>query len=464
MIPIVLCGGSGTRLWPVSRAACPKQFVDLVGESLLTKTLTRLRPLGEPWVVATAESRTLTLRVLHELELDQERALFEPIGRNTAPAVALACRWLELAGLSDEIAGVFPADHLIGDEASFHAAVGLATQCAEQGEVVTLGIRPTSAATGYGYIEADSEVFATAGKLTAHRSLGFREKPSAETATEFLNAGTFHWNAGMFVFRISTMIEHFSRLMPCLWAALSNLASDGSNLTEIYSGLDAQSLDYGIMERLQQQVVIPCSIGWSDLGSWDEMARLSATRATETESPSAVFEQEASGNYLFPHRDRVYGLVGVEDLLVVDTADALLIARKGTSQEVKGLVQQIQAAGHTAATEHVYEYRPWGGFEILRDTEKFKSKILWIDAGQQLSYQSHRHRSEHWVVVCGHPEVVLDDEVLRPKPGEAVYIPLGAKHRIRNPTDEPVQIVEVQLGSYFGEDDIIRYEDDYDRA
>ncbi len=464
MIPIVLCGGSGTRLWPVSRAACPKQFVDLVGESLLAKTLRRLRPLGEPWVVATAESRTLTMRVLKELEIAGEQALFEPVGRNTAPAVALACRWLELAGREDEIAGIFHADHLIADEASFQAACELAVQCAEQGEVVTLGIRPTSPATGYGYIEAESAPFAERGALTAHRSLGFREKPDAETAAKFLAAGNFYWNAGMFLFRVSTMAQHFARLMPELWSSLRGLAADGSNLAEIYATLEAESLDYGVMEHLSQQVVIPCSIGWNDLGSWDEMASLEAPDDADTAASTSIFEQEASGNYLFPHRDRVYGLVGVEDLLVVDTADALLIARKGASQGVKELVEQMRAAGRPEATEHVYEHRPWGGFEILRDTEKFKSKILWVDAGQQLSYQSHRHRSEHWVVVSGHPEVVLNDKVLRPQPGEAVYIPLGAKHRIRNPTTEPVQIVEVQLGTYFGEDDIIRYEDDYDRA
>jgi mannose-1-phosphate guanylyltransferase/mannose-1-phosphate guanylyltransferase/mannose-6-phosphate isomerase len=463
MIPIVLCGGSGTRLWPVSRAACPKQFVELIDESLLAKTLRRLRSLGEPRVVATAADRSLTHRVLGELAIPGAHAWFEPRGRNTAPAVALACRWLQRTGDGEAVVGIFPADHLVADEAAFLAACALAERCAEDGDVVTLGIRPTSAATGYGYIEAHAEPLARAGALTAHRALAFHEKPASATAERFLAAGNFYWNAGMFVFRVATMAEHFARWMPELWAALGELADDGSNLAEIYDRIAPQSLDYGVMEHLDRQVVIPCAIGWSDLGSWDELAQLAAAGAAPT-PPPALFEQAAAGNFVYPYRDKIYGLVGVEELLVVDTADALLIARKGTSQQVKELVAQLKAAGRSEATEHVYEHRPWGGFEILRDTERFKSKILWVDPGQQLSYQSHRRRAEHWVVVQGHPEVVLDGEVLRPQPGEAVYIPLGARHRIRNPGTEIVEIVEVQLGDYFGEDDIVRYEDDYDRV
>lgn len=457
MIPIVLSGGSGTRLWPVSRAACPKQFVELFDESLLAKTLRRLQPLGSPWVIAVAEQRFLTQRVMAEAGLPREQALFEPRGRNTAPAVALACRVLLDRGLGEEVAGIFPADHLIQDEAGFHAVCRLAEECARRGQVATLGIRPAFPATGFGYIEASEEVFAKAGVHRAFTARGFREKPDLATAEALVAAGNFHWNAGMFVFRVSTMAGHLERLMPELWREMQGLAPNLANLGAVYDRIASESLDYGVMEHLAEQVVIPCDLGWSDVGSWDEVARLSASGAN-------VFSDGAGDNFVFAHGDRVYGLVGVSDLIVVDTADALLIARRGATQGVKGVVDLLKEAGRREATEHVYEHRPWGSFEVLRDTPRFKSKILRVAPGQRLSYQSHAHRSEHWVVVAGEPEVVLDGELLRPRPGEAVYIPRGARHRIQNPGSEMVEIVEVQLGTYFGEDDIVRYEDDYERS
>jgi len=463
MIPIVLCGGSGTRLWPVSRRAFPKQLTRLLDEPLLSRTLRRLQALGEPRVIATRDTEVLTRRVLADRGLDPGRSLFEPVGRNTAPAVALAVHRLLQEDRGEAVMGIFPADHLIEDEEAFQAAVALAVACAELGQVVTLGLRPTSPATGYGYVEVtDEEVARGAGAeespLIAYASRGFREKPDAETARRFVAEGRFFWNSGMFVFRVGVMARHFEALMPELWNGIRRIDADLTNLEEIYRELPSESFDYGVMEHLDQLVCIPCSLGWSDLGSWDEVARVRRS------SDRAVEAAGASNNFVFGFRDRVYGLVDVEDLVVVDTADALLIARRGTTQKVKELVEALRAKGLREADEHVFEHRPWGSFEILRDTERFKSKILRVAPGQRLSYQSHHHRSEHWVVVAGRPEVTLDGEMLRPQPGEAVYIPQGAKHRIANPGGEWVEIVEVQLGSYFGEDDIVRYEDDYDRA
>jgi mannose-1-phosphate guanylyltransferase/mannose-1-phosphate guanylyltransferase/mannose-6-phosphate isomerase len=481
MLPVVLSGGHGTRLWPLSRAAVPKQFCDLFEESLLARTLRRLLPLGRPGLVGSAETEALTRRVFRELGIEARPALFEPRPRNTAPAVALLCRRLLQEGEGERIVGVFPADQLVTDEAAFLRAVGLATRCARDGRVVTLGIQPSRAETGFGYIEVSDEVVAAevppptggspddAPPLEARRVLAFREKPDAETAREYLETGRFLWNAGMFVFRASVMAGWFERLMPDLWAALEGLAPDLSNLEPIYEEIEAESLDYGIMERLDEQVSIACSIGWSDVGSWDEVARLTAERGSEpgvgasAKAAPPVFPVDAERNFVLPHPGRVYGLVGVDDLLVVDTADALLVARRGESQKVKGLVGELRRAGRPEATEHLFEVRPWGRFEILRDTEAFKSKVIEVDPGHRLSYQSHRHRSEHWVIVEGRPEVVLDDRVLTLAPGDHVFIPQGARHRIRNPTDERVVFVEVQLGTYFGEDDIERYEDDYHR-
>lgn len=468
MIPIVLSGGSGTRLWPVSRTASPKQFCDLFEESLLAKTLRRVRPLGEPLVIGSVATAELTCRVLRDLDLPAERAIFEPVGRNTAPAVALACHLLLARGEGEETVGVFPADHLIADEAGFVRAVRLAARAAGSSRVATLGIRPSAPSRGYGYIELGDEVLAReedapAGgtPLTARAALGFREKPDRATAERYVASGRFVWNAGMFVFRARAMAENFARWMPALWEAISEVDPDLSNLAQVYDRIEPESLDYGIMERLGDQVSVPVAIGWSDVGSWDEIARLGAPAGGPGERVIAV---GARGNHVVPHRDRLYALLGVDDLVVVDTADALLVARRGTTERVKEVVAAVRDAGGREADEHVFEDRPWGRFEILRDEDDFKSKVIRVDPGQRLSYQSHRHRSEHWVIVRGRPEVVLDDEVVALAPGDHIFIPQGAKHRIRNPGTEPVLFVEVQLGSYFGEDDIERYDDDYDRA
>jgi len=467
MIPVVLSGGSGTRLWPVSRAAVPKQFCDLFGESLLARTLRRLRPLGTPGIVGGRDTEVLARRVLRDLDLPTERAWFEPVGRNTAPAVALVCHLLLEQRRGDEVVGIFPADHLVEDEATFLRAVRLAIRCAGRGQVVTIGVRPDRPETGYGYIEVGDEVFAReeAGgaeePLVAYAARGFREKPDHETARTYVDAGSFFWNAGMFVFRVDVMAGCFGRWMPATWELVRTIAPDLSNLAAVYDRIEPESLDYGIMEHLEEHVSIPCSIGWSDVGSWDEVARIGHVPAAEG---SAVCSVGGGGSFVLPYRDRLVALVDVDDLLVVDTADALLVARKGSSQRVKEVVQRLAAEGRPQATEHVYDLRPWGRFEVLRDTEAFKSKVIEVDPGQRLSYQSHEHRAEHWIIVRGRPEVILDDEPIQLAPGDHIYIPQGAKHRIRNPTGEPVTFVEVQLGTYFGEDDIVRYQDDYDRT
>jgi mannose-1-phosphate guanylyltransferase/mannose-6-phosphate isomerase len=478
VIPFVLSGGSGTRLWPVSRESLPKHLCELFDESLLAKTARRLRPLaedGEVGVVGAASSEALTRRVLRDAGVSGRWALFEPVGRNTAPAVTLVCHRLLQEGLGGEVVGIFPADHLVADEETFRRAVALAERVARGGgtpsdqgggPVVTLGIRPSGPATGYGYVETAGQPVASDGDLAALPVRAFHEKPDAATAREYVEAGTYYWNAGMFVFRADVMAGAFERLMPDLWRAIRTVEPDLSNLAEVYETIEPESLDYGVMEHLSggsadlvEQVTIPCDPGWSDVGSWDEVARLSR----RPEAP-AVAEVGGHGNFVFPHDGRVYGLVGVDDLLVVDTEDALLIARRGRSQEVKEVVSRLRDAGCAQATEHAFDVRPWGRYDVLRAEDDYKSKTIRVDPGQRLSYQSHRHRAEHWVIVRGRPRVVIDDRTLDLGPGDHVFIPRGAKHRIANPGEEPVLFVEVQVGAYFGEDDIVRYEDDYDRT
>jgi mannose-1-phosphate guanylyltransferase/mannose-6-phosphate isomerase len=456
-IPAILSGGSGTRLWPLSRTAFPKQFCEIFEESLFQKTLKRLQPLGSPWVVTNAKMRVLTERALREAGVPVTQALFEPKAANTAPAIALLCRMLESRGESDAIVGIFPSDHLIEHESNFRSAIALGIECARKGQVVTLGIQPTYPATGYGYIEVGSAPFAEGSGLQALPTRGFREKPAEQTAREFIASGNFYWNGGMFLFQASTMIRHLQTLMPELWTVMSELRPDLSNLAEIYDRCPSQSIDYGVMEKLKEQVCIPCDLGWNDVGSWTEIAKL-------RESTDKI-EVEARGNFALSDTGRLVSFVGTENLVVVDTADAVLVANKDSSQHVKLVVDSLNARKDKRAHEHPFEYRPWGRFEVLRDTAHFKSKVIHVNPGQQLSYQSHAKRAEHWVIIRGHPEVVLNDVLHSLKPGESIYIPRGAKHRIRNPhASETVEFVEVQVGTYFGEDDIVRYQDDYKRV
>lgn len=465
MIPVILSGGSGTRLWPVSRANYPKQFCDFYDHSFLQTSIARLKDLGQPWIVTVEEMRALTVRAAKAEGLPESNLVFEPMAKNTAAAVALICHRLIQQGLQNEIVGVFPADHLIHDTKAFVGAVQLAADCAESGEVVTLGIQPRYPATGYGYIETTSDVYKKNASLKAFRVKGFREKPDLKTAERFLTTNQHFWNAGMFLFKVTTMVENFARLMPDLWRHISAIKPDFSNAKYQYALCESQSIDYGIMEKISNQVCIPADMGWSDVGSWDELARLAEEYPQlKTGALANVFSQDSTGNYVFSIRPKVVGLVGVRDLLVVDTPDALLITQKGHSQKVKDLVDQVKKAGLPEATEHPFETRPWGGFEVLADRPQFKVKTITVDPGEQLSYQSHTKREENWLIIGGTAEVTLNDTVHRLKVGESIRIPLGAKHRIRNPGSSPLQFIEVQTGTYFGEDDIVRYKDDYQRT
>lgn len=461
MIPVVLSGGAGTRLWPLSRVNLPKQYVEFMGESLMEKTLRRVSPLGSPWTITAAGLDALTARAYRTLKLPLHQIVCEPMSKNTAPALALLCRIFESKGWTDEIVGIFPADHLVTDEKAWREAIECARLAAEQGEVVTLGIRPTRPATGFGYIETTESVLQSANGIHTYRVRGFHEKPDHSTAVRYVEAKTFFWNAGIFVFRVSTMIGHFRQMMPELWSTMSELAADLGNLQEIYAKSPSVSIDYGIMERLAQQACVPCDIGWSDLGSWDDVA----TQDIPLENAAVVLERAgASGNFAYATEKKVFGLVGVENLIVVDTADAILIVRKGQTQDVRSVVDELKKIGDSTASDHRFELRPWGRFTVLRDETHFKSKIIIVDSAAQISYQSHSQRAEHWIFVKGNGEVVLNDKTIAVRAGDSVFIPLGAKHRVRNTGNEALEFVEVQTGTYFGEDDIQRFQDDYNRV
>lgn len=461
MIPAILSGGSGTRLWPLSRANYPKQFCDLFDESLQSLTLKRCAQLGTPWIVTGEALRTLTEANLKDLQLKNVTTIYEPVAKNTAPAVAVLAKVLTLRGHGEEAVGVFPSDHLIQDTEAFYRAVHVAEKLALQGKVVTLGIKPDHPATGYGYIQIAKEPLLKEQTLSGHSVLKFHEKPSQAVAAQFLASGDFVWNAGMFIFRSRVMLQHFEKLQPEIFKVVSELKADLSNLKDIYTKFPNISIDYAIMEKLgpTQLACVPADMAWSDVGSWDAVAE-----ASQKDPSHRFVEIQGHGNFVRGLQEKMYSFVGTDDLIVVDTADAMMVVRKGDSQNVKHVVETLQKQNSSLVKDHVFERRPWGAFEVLRDTNHFKSKVITVNPHSQLSYQSHNQRAEHWIITRGQGEVVLNDQVIPVRHGSHVHIPIGAKHRMRNTSDDVLEFVEVQLGTYFGEDDIVRYQDDYKRT
>lgn len=467
MIPVIISGGSGTRLWPLSRAQFPKQFCEIFGESLQETTLRRLGRFGTPAVVTSKDLRTLTETQLKKLGLSDVVALFEPAARNTAPAIAFFCRWAELHGKKDEIVGFFPSDHLIGKEDVFEKTVKSAEEWARRGHVVTLGVKPSRPETGFGYIQTADQTLG-AGDFAPRAVRKFHEKPDLETAKKFLADGHFSWNAGIFVFKVSTMIALLKEHQPELWKGLEPLKTDLSNVGDLYPRLPSISIDYAVMEKIGGRgdvlLCIPADFGWNDVGSWDAVADEFLARHVNAGGEARVQQVECGGNFAFTLADKNVSFVGISDLRVVDTGDALLISKAGESQKVRDVVAALTKENSPLVKAHSFEQRPWGQFEVLRDTDHFKSKVIRVEAGQQISYQSHAKREEHWILTKGAGEMILDDKAFPVKAGQYIHIPLGAKHRIRNTSKEILEFVEVQLGTYFGEDDIVRYQDDYRRV
>lgn len=463
MKPVVLSGGSGTRLWPLSRSLLPKQFVPLFEEPLQTMTVRRLMPLGTPWVVGSQKTKLLGEKNLKDAGLDGVRFISEPFGRDTSGAIALLCKVAELEGLTDEVLGVFPSDHLITKKDVFLNALKLAEDLAKTGRVVTLGIKPTEPATGYGYIQTDKTPFEHGHQSAAHEVKKFHEKPNIELATQFLKDGSYYWNAGIFVFKAKEMIRHFQKYQPQIWQPFEILKKDLSNIDEVFKKIPSISIDFAIMEKLSGQELscIPFDPGWSDVGSWDAVVDVWEKKA----SPKAVtLEVDAKNNFAYPFLQKTYAFLGVDDLIVVDCQDTVLITKKGHTQGVKQVVDKLKDMKSTLVSDHTFDERPWGKFEILRDSDSYKSKTISVAAGQQISYQSHAKREEHWIIVNGEGVVVLNDKDIPVKRGSYVHIPQGAKHRIRASKAGPLHFIEVQLGTYFGEDDIVRYQDDYQRS
>ena len=477
LLPVIMSGGSGTRLWPVSRSKFPKQYANFLGETLHTMTLKRLDRYGAPLIITSENFRDLTELELRKNSKKAIRVLYETEPKNTAAAIAFCCRFLEMENRLDEVVGVFSSDNTIADEESFHKALKVATHTANQGYVVVLGIKPERPETGFGYIQVEDRAIGT-GQAT--QVLKFHEKPSVEKAEEFLSAGDYFGNAGIFVFKVRHMIELMTKYIPDIWDHFSKLEKDFSNLDQVFHAVRSISIDYAVLEKLSKNDLrcVTCDIGWNDLGSWDSMLetreaiesgrdqRGSTHSSASGQTPAPMtqaIEVHARGNLVYGLDQKAYAVAAVDDLLIVDSKDALLICRRGQSQLVKEVVEKIKVVNPEKAKEHRFENRPWGNFEILHDEDYYKSKILRVDPGQRLSYQSHQKRSEHWIVVRGTATVLLNDQEKTLKVGEHLHIPLGAKHRLMNLSKEVMELIEVQTGSYFGEDDIERFQDDYGR-
>lgn len=461
--PVILSGGSGSRLWPLSREHHPKQLLVLTGggRTMLQETASRLDGMSgiqPPLVVCNEEYRFLVAEQLRETTKEAAKIVLEPKGRNTAPALTLAALSLVKDG-GNGIMLVMPADHVIQDRVAFQHAVMTAADLARQGALVTFGIVPTAAETGYGYIKLGE----------GNKVAAFVEKPNAATAQAYVDSGEYLWNSGIFVLRASDWLEELRRLAPDIYESCSAAYDKGIRDRdffrvdpESFAACRAESIDYAVMEKTDRAMMIPLDAGWSDVGAWPALWDVCARDENGNVRQGDVLAHKTRNSLLFA-QSRLLTTVGVEDLIIVETADAVLVARKDRAQEVKEIVSQLKAAQRAEHLVHRKVHRPWGCYEGVDAGPRFQVKRITVKPGAALSLQMHHHRAEHWVVVKGTARVTRGDEVILLTENQSTYIPLGIKHRLENPGVTPLEMIEVQSGAYLGEDDIVRFEDVYNR-
>ena len=463
MIPmkiILLAGGGGTRLFPLSRARFPKQFLKVTGsESLFVQTVQRFLAVTEAKnlvVITNQMHEHLVKSELASCGASEAQVALEPVGRNTAPAIALAaafCR--DKLGASDsEVLFVTPCDHVIRPVDVFAAGVLEAAALAETGSIVTFGVKPSSPETGYGYIQAGDSCN---GAFVVN---SFREKPDRETAEKYVAAGNYYWNSGMFAFTMGRFLQEMAAQQPAI-SALTEQPVE--TVLEQFEQMPDVSIDYGIMEKAADVLVIPLAAYWNDIGSWDAIYDVLGKDGNGNAVQGDCINIDCNNTLMLSHRHLVAG-IGLEDMIVVETADAILVAKKGESQKVKEVVARLKAKGRREASEHLTDYRPWGNYTILGEGPDYKIKRIVVNPGQVLSLQMHHHRSEHWVVVSGAALVTIGDREQLVCDDESVFVPQTVKHRLANPGKVPLVLIEVQSGRYLGEDDIVRFEDVYGRA
>jgi mannose-1-phosphate guanylyltransferase/mannose-6-phosphate isomerase len=482
--PVILCGGSGTRLWPLSRTGFPKQFLCLNGaESLFQQAALRLTSLSNssiqvaaPLIITGEEHRFLASEQLREAGIQLGAALLEPLGRNTAPALTLAA----LAAIengADPVLVVTPADQTVVDAAAFTTATQVAIEQAAKGNIVIMGVKPSRPETGYGYIHTEtSESFPLEANICQVKA--FVEKPDASTAQQYLNEGDYFWNAGIFVLKASVWLKALEHFRPDIHLAtiqawLQRSADANSAISFVrpgkaeFAAIPAESVDYSVMERCPGSSfpiqMVPLNAGWTDLGAWDAVWNVMPKDEHGNAHVGDVLSSHSS-NSLVHASSRLVSLVGVSNLIVIETPDAVLVADKACSQDVKHIVNQLQSAKREEHALHRKVHRPWGWYDSIDEADRFKVKRIQVNPGASLSLQKHYHRAEHWIVVKGTAEITNGDKVILLTEDQYTYIPLGEIHRLKNPGSTPLEIIEVQLGSYLGEDDIVRFEDTYGRS
>lgn len=468
ILPVLMAGGSGSRLWPLSRELYPKQFLSLVDErSLLQNTALRAGELPNalpPLVLCGEEHRFIVAEQLRSCGIDQSRIILEPEGRNTAPAAAVAAHFATDTFGSGTLVFLMAADHVIANLEAFKHAVKLAIPVAEQGRIVTFGIQPTQPETGFGYLRAGTEL-----QPNVYEVAQFIEKPSAEVAEEFLKEGGFYWNAGMFLFRADIFLDELQKLEPDIYTrsleALKKAKQDLDFIrldSKAFKTCRADSIDYAVMEKTQHIALIPLDAGWDDVGSWTYLSKLKASDEHGNVTHGDVMIEDSANN-LVRATSRLVALVGISNHIVVETRDAVLVTRRDSAQNVKKIVQRLKLQKRSEAQIHPRVYRPWGWYETIVMSDLFQVKHILVNSGHKLSLQMHHHRAEHWVVVKGTARVTCEDKVFLLSEDQSTYIPLGHKHRLDNPGKIALEMIEVQSGIYLGEDDIVRFEDVYGR-
>jgi mannose-1-phosphate guanylyltransferase/mannose-6-phosphate isomerase len=476
VIPVILSGGSGSRLWPLSRALRPKQFLGLTGDqTLFQMTLQRLVGLVdrlEPIVVANDDHRFLAADQCLQMGVTPQALILEPVARNTAPAIAVAALAAQVDTQAsalghDPVLLVLPSDHVFQDVAAFQAAVRVGERAASAGAMVTFGIVPTGPETGYGYVKANRSASRDSGSFSVE---AFVEKPNLAKAKDYLADGGYYWNSGMFMFKASAYLSELATHQPAMLKACQQAFErakkdlDFVRLDfEALSASPSDSIDYAVMEKTDKAVLVPLDAGWSDVGAWSAVWQVQPQDAEGNGTRGDVLLHQSQDCYV--HADhRLVSLVGVTDLVVVETSDAVLVAHKDKAQDVKKVVEDLKARGRSEAELHREVFRPWGAYDSVDTGDRYQVKRITVKPGARLSLQMHHHRAEHWVVVKGTAQITIGDEVKLVSENQSVYIPVGVKHCLENPGKLPIELIEIQSGSYLGEDDIVRFDDKYGRA
>ncbi len=469
IVPVILAGGSGTRLWPLSRQLYPKQLIDIYNKNtMLQNTVLRLKGLenaGSPIVVCNEEHRFMTAEQLRQIKIDPQAIILEPVGRNTAPAIAIAAL-KAMENNQDPTLLILPADHVIEKPEKFHNAILLGLESVKQGNLLTFGIIPDSPETGYGYIKQGELL---KDNIRIAKIENFVEKPDRATAQKYLDSGSYTWNSGMFMFKASAIIKELETHAPAIIKQSQQVISTGTqdldffrlNLKE-FENMPSDSIDYAVMEKTSKGVVIPLDAGWNDMGSFDALWQTGKKDENQNVIKGNVLTHDVQQTYINSEK-RLIAAVGLEKFVIVETNDAVFVSPRDRVQDVKKIVKQLKDQNRSEAVNHSKVYRPWGSYETIDIEPRFQVKRITVKPGAKLSLQKHFHRAEHWTVVAGSAIITKGDEEMLLKEDQSTYIPLGTMHRLENPGKIPLELIEVQSGSYLGEDDIVRFDDVYGR-